>query len=273
MEAAAEAPPKRGRSSLGNEPEKKLARTLDDLSIDDEVITLFDIKDFSCYEPNANEKKLIIWIDNPLILRGLSKEAKSKIGSRKFKLIIPKQIYRLEERCFYNYNNLVSVTFEESRNIPNFAFVNCHNLSDVIITTNVGKIIVGNKAFKNCYKLVNFPFKYIEHLEGNENFFNCLLPEIDLSDSSFFYLTKFCFAFNMNNIPPRNIYFPKNHDKRIIFESDDPFNYLITVPDLQSSLDSRQLSYKLPFEDVQYDNVAFDTDINVLSLPMNFTEE
>jgi len=287
MEAAAEGPPLKS--------EQELARKIVDLIIDDEVVTLSKIDDFDIiHKPDPETGRIL------MLIKCVSKDTLYSIGARKFKIIIPRGV-GLAERCFYDLNQLMSVTFDTKPpffKIPPFTFYNCTNLKSIIIE-NSNSIIIDDKAFKNCHSLTDFPFEYIYKIFGNENFYNCGFTTIDLSEAKYLrIIPERCFSFNPSEIEvkPRKIFFPRYniagyvhqslHVSEKAFETDDKNDNLthtnfdtVSIPSIGYLYNDFRLYeiknlYVGPHEDVHWTSVyGINYEyIEIFCVPPNVSE-
>ena len=122
----------------------------------------FDSRDNSCAIINSKTNELIAGSANTIIPTSVVKLAEMSFSRRKKlkHITIPKNIKSIGRLCFYDCENLASVTFEddsvaESQNaglsIKDCVFGNCKVLKDISLPSRLNSI--GDAAFAGCKKL------------------------------------------------------------------------------------------------------------------------
>jgi len=101
--------------------------------------------------------------------------ANSKMSS----VVLPNTLKYIGEEAFYNCENLASINIPQSVTfIGKNAFANCQKLEAAtftqgLYTSEVPKLVIGDKAFYNCVKLVTISVPYNAVSIGSEAFLNC----------------------------------------------------------------------------------------------------
>ena len=122
----------------------------------------FDSRDNSCAIIDSRTNELIVGSANTIIPASVTKLGRWAFTKRKKlkHITIPKNIRSIDIKCFYDCENLTSVTFEdadclESDNnglsINNSVFGHCKSLKDILLPNRLESI--GIAAFHGCKKL------------------------------------------------------------------------------------------------------------------------
>ncbi len=122
----------------------------------------------------ANEKNIVI----PATYEGIPVVA---IGENAFycfdniqSVVIPNSVKNIDEFAFYYCKNITSVTFSgksQLTNIGSYAFSRCENLTNIELPNDV--ISIGDNSFYNCDKLANIEIpKNVANI-GDNAFYNC----------------------------------------------------------------------------------------------------
>lgn len=122
----------------------------------------FDSRDNSCAIINSRTNELIVGSANTIIPTSVTKLGRWAFTKRKKlkHITIPKNIRSIGFQCFYDCENLTSVTFEdaeclESENnglsINISVFGNCKSLKDILLPNRLDSI--GEAAFAGCKKM------------------------------------------------------------------------------------------------------------------------